>query len=121
MAFSPVLRFAVPAIALLALIAGPTILADASSDGAPAVPAGLTAETVRPGQALHVTGTARSDAVKLQVSTPDGALRGPYGPFAVRDGRVDATLPPEATAGLKPGADTGYRAVVGLQALDAGA
>src|SRR5689334_17146311 len=103
MELPPVLRFAVPAIAALALIAGPTILASASSDGAPALPADLHAATARPGEALHVTGSVRdASAVKLQVSTPDGALRGPYGPFAVRGGQLDATLPAEATAGLRP-------------------
>src|SRR4051812_24228696 len=96
----PFLRYLVPALTVLSLIAGPTLFASASG-GAPAVPADLHAATARPGVPLHVTGTVPgADAVKLQVSTPDGALRGPYGPFAVRDGRLDATLPADATAGL---------------------
>src|SRR4051794_27420020 len=114
----PVLRFALPALILAVSIAVPTL----ANGGAPAVPADLRADTVRPGEPLHVSGTIRDqDAVKLQVSTPDGAVRGPYGPFAVRDGRLDATLPAEATAGLRPTADTAYRLVLGVQALDAGA
>src|SRR3954451_18194739 len=116
-----VLRFAVPALVLAALAGGPTLLASASGD-APAVPAALHADTVRPGEALRVTGDVPGiDAVKLQVSTPEGALRGPYGPFAVRGGRLDATLPAAAAARLRPTADTGYRLDLGLQALDAGA
>src|SRR3954468_13442601 len=114
----PVQRFALPALILAVSIAVPTL----ANGGAPAVPADLRADTVRPGEPLHLSGTIRDqDAVKLQVSTPDGAVRGPYGPFAVRDGRLDATLPAEATAGLRPTRDTDYRLVLGLQALDAGA
>src|SRR4051794_10417658 len=114
----PVLRFALPALILAVSIAVPTL----ANGGAPAVPADLRADTVRPGEPLHVSGAVRDqDAVKLQLSTPAGAGRAPSAPSAAREGPPDPPPPAGATAGLRPTADTAYRLVLGVQALDAGA
>jgi immune inhibitor A len=114
--------------ASLLLVAGLTLFATGTTTSAgaaeTAVPATLHADAVRPGEALRVTGRverAGADAVKLQVQLPNGELRGPYGPFEVTGGRVDATVPGEATKGVRPTEDTAFRAVVGLQALTASA
>src|SRR4051794_37605761 len=94
-----------------------------STASVPAVGATLHADPVRPGQALRVTGRLdhATDAVKLQVQTPGGELRGPYGPFAVSGDRIDATLPADATAGLRPTSLTGYALDLGVQVLPASA
>src|SRR3954462_12465792 len=101
------------------------ITARSNSAGAasPAVPAVLRADAVRPGQQLHVTGRLDQApaAVKLQVQTPDGELRGPYGPYAITGDRIDAMLPAGATAGLTPTKRTDYELTLGLDALPAGA
>ncbi|HEX8122507.1 MAG TPA: immune inhibitor A domain-containing protein [Solirubrobacteraceae bacterium] len=114
--------------ACLLLAAGLTLFATGTTSSAgaaeTAVPATLDADDVKPGEALHVRGRierAGTDAVKLQVQLPNGELRGPYGPFAVAGDRLSATVPGEATAGLKPGRDTGFTEVVGVQALPASA
>src|SRR3954454_14882135 len=110
-----------PPVLILAALIGVALFTSAGA--APrAIPASLHADTVRPGQALQVTGRVDgADAVKLQVQRPDGTLLGPYGPFAVTGGQVDATLPREATAGVHPTKDEGYTEVLGVQALPAGA
>ncbi len=96
------------ALALALLLAGGARAAD------------LATVVARPGQALHVSGSAPgATAVKLQLVTPEGALRGPYGPFAVTGGRLNATLPASATAGLKPTKATGYQLRLALQTLPA--
>src|SRR4051812_21097971 len=94
-----------------------------STAAAPALSATLHADPVRPGEALHVTGRLdrAADAVKLQVQTPGGELRGPYGPFAVTGDRIDATLPAAATAGLRPTSLTGYALDLGVHVLPASA
>src|SRR4051812_50087734 len=100
--FPPVL-----AAAALTLLAGLGLLSSRSNPAgaaSPALPATLHADAVRPGEALHVTGQLdhAPAAVKLQLQTPDGELRGPYGPFAVTGDQIDATLPEAATAGPRP-------------------
>src|SRR4051812_1995637 len=92
-----------------------------STAAAPSLSATLHADPVRPGQALHVTGRLdrAADAVKVQVQMPTGELRGPYGPFAVTGDRIDATLPGDATAGLRPTSLTGYALDLGVQVLPA--
>jgi immune inhibitor A len=109
--------------ALLALC-GAVALALLLAAGSPAAGTGphadLATVVARPREALRVTGAVRDAvAVKLQLATPDGRLRGPYGPFAITAGRLSATLPAAATAGLKPTKATGYRLQLGLQALPA--
>src|SRR4051812_27154714 len=110
------------AAAALTLAAGLGLLTSRSNSAgaaSPALPATLHADAVRPGQALYVTGHLDNGpaAVKLQVQTPDGELRGPYGPFAVTGDGIDATLPEGATDGLKPTSRTGYALTLGLDAL----
>src|SRR5689334_13496987 len=114
------------AAAAVTLAAALGLLTSRSNDAGaapPAVPAVLHADPVRPGHALHVTGHLDNApaAVKLQVQTPDGGLRGPYGPFDVSGDRIDATLPAAATTGLKPSKDTSYAITLGLDALPASA
>src|SRR4051812_43012793 len=106
-----------PPVLILAALIGVALFTSAGA--APrAIPASLHADTVRPGQALQVTGRVDgADAVKLQVQRPDGTLLGPYGPFAVTGGQVDATLPREATPGLHPTRDEGYTEGLGVPAL----
>ena len=108
------------AFALLGAAALALLLAAGSPAAATAPHADLATVAARPGQALRVSGTVRDAvAVKLQLVTPDGKLRGPYGPFTVTGGRVSATLPAAATAGLEPTKATGYRLQLGVQALPA--
>src|SRR3954471_15080386 len=119
--FPPVL-----AAAALTLLAGLGLLSSRSNPAgaaSPALPATLRADAVRPGEALHVTGHLdhAPAAVKLQLQTPDGELRGPYGPFPVTGDQIDATLPEAATAGLRPTARTGYAPPLRPDALPAAA
>src|SRR3954470_8522813 len=121
------------AASLLAALAALTLLSSRSTAAAPALSATLHADPVRPGEALHVTGRLdrAADAVKLQVQTPGGELRGPYGPFAVTGDRIDAPLPADATArpppprpaaaagALPPTSLTGYALALGVQVLPA--
>src|SRR4051794_40318868 len=56
----------------------------------------------------------------LQVTTPTGAVRGPYGPFtAGSDGAISGTLPAAATQGLTATADGGWRTTLGIQVVKA--
>ena len=56
----------------------------------------------------------------LQVRTPSGQVRGPFGPFtAAEDGRFEATIPGEATAGIPAPADRGYQAVAAVEVVGA--
>src|SRR3954468_14738094 len=56
----------------------------------------------------------------LQVTTPTGAVRGPYGPFtAGSDGAISGTLPAAATQGLTATADSGWRTTLGIQVVKA--
>ena len=58
--------------------------------------------------------------VELQVRTPSGAVRGPYGPFAAdSNGNFSGTLPPAATAGITAIAETGFKTTVSIEAVDA--
>src|SRR3954467_2319455 len=100
-----------------------TSRSNSAGAASPAVPAVLRADAVRPGQQLHVTGRLDQApaAVKLQVQTPDGELRGPYGPYAITGDRIDAMLPAGATAGLTPTKRTDYQLTLGLDALPASA
>src|SRR4051812_43647520 len=95
---------------VVALVLADTGASPAASSGPAAIDAQLraAAATVRPGTPVRVSGTVAGavGAVKLQLATPDGALRGPYGPFTVSGGRLDATLPAAATDGLQPTART---------------
>jgi immune inhibitor A len=112
------LRWLSAALALCGAVALALLLAAGSPAAAPAPHADLATVVARPGQALRVSGAVRDAvAVKLQVVTPDGRVRGPYGPFTVTGGRVSATLPAAAIAGLEPTKATGYRLQLGLQAL----
>ena len=102
------LRWLSAALALCGAVALALLLAAGSPAANPVPHADLATVVARPGQALRVSGAVRDAvAVKLQVVTPDGQVRGPYGPFAVSGGRVSATLPAAATAGLKPMKATG--------------
>ena len=59
-------------------------------------------------------------SVKLQVRTPDGSVRGPYGPFtADAQGKFTTTLPASATAGITATAETNYKTTVAIEAVDA--
>src|SRR4051812_20367777 len=109
-----------PPVLILAVLIGVAVFTSAGAAPS-AIPASLHADTVRPGAALQVTGGVEgADAVKLQVERPDGRLLGPYGPYAVSGGHVDATPPREATGGLHPSKDEGYTEGLGLQALPPG-
>ena len=56
----------------------------------------------------------------LQVRTPTGAVRGPFGPFqAGSDGRFSATLPASATEGIHAPADADYQAVAAVEVVNA--
>src|SRR4051794_41334634 len=92
-----------PPVLILASLIALALLTSAGASSS-AVPAQLSADSARPGQPLHVTGRVLDDAaaVKLQVQAPDGALRGPYGPYAVTGGRPDPAPPARATP--RPGA-----------------
>ena len=58
--------------------------------------------------------------VKLQVRTPAGQVRGPYGPFtADSEGRFRGTLPASATEGLAATAATNFKTTVALEVIDA--
>ena len=58
--------------------------------------------------------------VKLQVRTPSGQVRGPYGPFtADAQGNFTGTLPAAATAGLTATAETAFKTTVSIEAVDA--
>jgi immune inhibitor A len=58
--------------------------------------------------------------VNLQVRTPSGEVRGPYGPFvADAQGKFSGILPPSATAGISPTAATGFKTTVAIEAVDA--
>src|SRR4051794_21557073 len=119
---SVLLAAGLPVAAALTLL--PSHATPAAGAAATAVPVELHGDTVRPGQALQLTGTVEKagvDAIKLQVQRPDGTLRGPYGPFAVTGGRVEATVPGEATEGLHPRKDADFTDVIGLQGLPASA
>ena len=102
--------------------------------------ASVAAETraggYRPGDSIPLTGhvfeqdtvaldTAKKDVPAtyyLRVTTSDGQIRGPYGPFTATkggDGKVRETLPPSATANLTATQDTGYEVTVGLEVVNA--
>jgi M6 family metalloprotease-like protein len=89
-----------------------------------------------PGDAIPVNGTvyeiehvsaltttreiAVAATVSLQVRTPAGEVRGPYGPFtAGLDGRFSATLPAGATAGITADASTGFKTTPSIEVVDA--
>jgi len=58
--------------------------------------------------------------VSLQVRTPAGDVRGPYGPFtAGLDGRFTATLPASATAGMTADATTGFKTTPSIEVVNA--
>ena len=114
------LRWLSAVLTLCGAIALALLLAAGSPAANPVPQADLATVVARPGEALRVSGAAPgAAALKLELVAPDGRLRGPYGPFAVTAGRVSATLPAAATAGLKPTKATGYRLALGLQALPA--
>src|SRR3954453_7309377 len=97
-----------PPVLVLAALIGVALFTSAGAAPS-AIPAALRADTVRPGEALQGTGGGEgAHAAKPKVPRPDGRLLGPYGPYAVTGGRVDATLPREATEGLQPTKDEGY-------------
>ncbi len=61
----------------------------------------LRVTSATPGQAVTVSGRVTgARRVKLQVLVPGGAVRGPYGPYAVSGKRLRAKLPAAATARL---------------------
>jgi M6 family metalloprotease-like protein len=56
----------------------------------------------------------------LRLVTPDGDVRGPYGPFTAADnGTFTQTLPAEATAGITATAEDDFLAVASVQVIDA--
>jgi hypothetical protein len=57
----------------------------------------------------------------LQVSTPDGDVRGPFGPFTAdsNDGTFAVTLPAAATAGITADETTNYQATLAVEVVDA--
>ena len=57
--------------------------------------------------------------VSLQVRTPAGEVRGPYGPFtAGLDGRFTGTLPASATAGMTADATTGFKTTPSIEVVN---
>jgi M6 family metalloprotease-like protein len=125
----PTPRILLLALALAAALATATLLGGGPAAAAEQAPKAIngTLKTARaqvaPGRAVPFS--ARLDGapatVRLQVVRPDGEVRGPFGPFAVRNGRLSGTLPAAATRGVKPGARTGYREVLGIYAVPADA
>ncbi len=72
-----------------------------------------------------VGGTQRTGAAarfSLQVRTPTGEIRGPYGPYTANDaGSFPAIeLPPSATSGLVAGPETNFQLDVAVDVIDAG-
>ena len=58
--------------------------------------------------------------VSLQVRTPAGEVRGPYGPFtADTNGHFNGTLPASATEGLTATAATGFKTTPAIEVIDA--
>src|SRR5918999_743653 len=59
----------------------------------------------------------------LRAVWPDGTTRGPYSPFTANaggvPGAISATLPGSATTGLTAGQDTGFRATVAVEVVNA--
>jgi M6 family metalloprotease-like protein len=56
----------------------------------------------------------------LRVVEPDGATRGPFGPYTSNsDGTFATTLPPAATTGLTADASTNYEIAVSIEAVNA--
>ncbi|MBI5103736.1 MAG: immune inhibitor A [Solirubrobacterales bacterium] len=103
-------RLAAPFLVLALAVAA----LSGSADAGPApVDATLRAAPVAPGEAARITGTTAADQLSIRLRTSDGERRGPYGPFPVAGGEVQATLPPEATKGLS-------RGVVALEAEPGG-
>jgi immune inhibitor A len=93
-------------------------------------------EGYRPGDPIPVTGTLNklrtllagmtktpvSGTFTLQVVTPSGEVRGPYGPFTANQGgtgRISETIPGSATAGLTATADTNFETAVAIEVVDA--
>ena len=83
------------ALAVLTVLAAVPGTAGATPHGT------LRLTSAKPGRAVTVAGRVTgARRVKLQVLVPGGAVRGPYGPYAVRGKRLRATLPAAATAQL---------------------
>ena len=62
---------------------------------------------------VGVPGTA-----SVQVRTPDGSVRGPYGPYtADLNGKFSGTLPAAATAGVTATAEQGFKTTVSLEVV----
>jgi immune inhibitor A len=65
--------------------------------------------------AAHVPAT-----FSLQVRTPAGEIRGPYGPYTARpDGTFAVKLPGEATQGIHAAEDAGFQAVAAVEVVNA--
>ena len=90
--------------------------------------------TFRPGEAVPVSGTltaldaSRSGvqarptpgSVSLQLRTPDGKVRGPFGPYRTDEsGAFSAVLPGAATRGLRGTAASGHRVVAAVEVAQA--
>jgi immune inhibitor A len=87
-----------------------------------------------PGEAVTVDGTiselndiagntqksGTAATFSLQLRTPTGEIRGPYGPFtSASDGSFSAQLPTAATRGLTAGPETNFRLSAGIEAINA--
>ncbi|MGH2662799.1 MAG: PKD domain-containing protein [Actinomycetota bacterium] len=60
----------------------------------------------------------------LQVTWPDGTVKGPYGPITASstpgsEGDFSTTIPGAATTGITAGADTDFKAIVRVEIIDA--
>ena len=95
--------------------------ADPKAAVTPGDPVELTGEVFElSGGARDLTRTPVPATFSLRTVDAAGDEIGTFGPFtAGPGGRTTATLPAAATAGVDPGASTGYREVVGVQLVDA--
>ncbi|MGH2589934.1 MAG: hypothetical protein ACRDGW_03960, partial [Actinomycetota bacterium] len=71
---------------------------------------------------LDTNTTEVEGTFSLQVVTPTGEVRGPFGPFTADQGgagKIAVTLPPEATEGITATAETNFQVAVSVEVVDA--